>query len=323
MATAGAITPNPGYTPVAKQILQYPLSVDKFITVVPTDYAQDYWFENSNTQILDETGQASEEGEVQRIYMDKNKKYYTVDDRAFETIIPRRTQIAGQQQRTDEVQEAVVALSMLTRTRHEVRGSSFMKDDANYRSTGSDKLLLVGATDFTKWASASTGHPIDDIYTLLTRLGPFDPALSKLTIGFGIDAANRIATHDDVLEAIKYVRGGGRAGPDDLKLLFSKWYPVDEVVFLQPVLQGATGSAAKIWTADEVYVSVTQRDKPDKIKPTGAACFRQKVEGEEDVCVYVDDVREGAHGGKAVKVAVSETFKLIDNQWLGRLKDAV
>jgi hypothetical protein len=181
---------------------------------------------------------------------------------------------------------------------------------------------LTGGVDFAKFALPNTGDPIATIYTLITRLGPFDPALSKLTIACGVDAMNIIAQHDKVLDAIKYTKTGGRAGPDDLKMLFSKWYQVEEFLILQPVLQDAAGNESKIWTADEVYVTISQRGTPDKSKPTFSSCFRQRIDG-DDVVVYTDEVREGAHGGTAVKVAVSETFKLIDKQYGARLIDAV
>ena len=318
-----AITPNAGYTPVAKEILQYPLATDKLISLVPTNYAQDYWFERSNAKVLKATGQAGEEGAVQRINRSTQKHVYTVDDRAFETIVPRRVEIAAQQQNYSDIQEAVVDMSMLTRTRHEKRGALFLSTDANYRSSGTNKLLLVGTTDFTKWTSPSVGTPIDDIYTVITRLGPFDPSISKITIAFGIDAANRVATHDTVLEAIKYTQTGGRAGPEDIKKLLSKWYMIDEVIFLQPVMQDPDGTEERIWPSDEVFITVTKRGTPDKMKPTFAACFRQRVEGGDDVSVYIDEVREGAHGGTAVKVALSETFESIDKQYGARLKDCL
>lgn len=318
MSTAKALTPNPGYTPVAKEILQYPLAADKLISLVPTDYAQDYWFEKSVVAVLDDSGQASEEGAVQRIYRDKTKQLYTVDDRAFETVVPRRTEKAAQQQGFSDIQEAVVDLSMLTRTRHEKRAALHLQTAANYAAN----KLLTGTIDFTKWALPNTGDPSEVIYRLITALGPFDPALSKLTIALGVDAMNVVAQHDKVTEAIKYTMMGGRAGPKDLQMLFSKWYPVEEVLILQPVLQDATGNESKIWTADEVYVTITQRGTPDKSKPTFSSCFRQRIDG-DDVVVYTDEVREGAHGGTAVKVAVSETFKLIDKQYGARLIDAV
>ncbi len=320
---AKALTPNPGYTPVAKEVLQFPLAADKLISLIPVASGQDYWFERNNAKIINATGQAGEEGQVQRITRTASKRTYTVDDRAFETVVPKRVGIAADQQGGNEVQEAVVDMSMLTRTRHEKRASLFLADDTKYRTTGSAPLLLTGTTDFVKWTSAALGTPIDDVYRLITNMGPFDPALSKITIAFGIQAANRVATHNTVLEAIKYSKTGGRASQEDLKVLFSKWYPVEEVIFLQSIIQDADGTSASIWAEDEVYISITQKGTPDKIKPTATACFRQKIDGNDDVVVYTDEVREGAHGGTAVRVAVSETFELIDNQYHGRLKDAL
>lgn len=319
---ANGLSPNPGYTPVAKEIIGFPLRVDQLITLIKTPYSSDYWFEKGNTQIRDLTGQAGEKGAVQKVERSKGKVVYQVEDRAFETFVPRRTEQAAQQQSTSDVQDAVVDLSMLTRTRHEAMGAALLTTDSIYKVDAGQELLWIGTTNFTKWALPSTGHPITDIYYVLMRLGAFDPAMSKLSIGIGTLAMAVLAEHTDVLDAIKYSRVGGRAGPEDLKVLFNKWVPVDDIFILQATVEDYYGNSTPIWPTDEIFIMITQRDTPSKSKPTGAACIRQEVDGEE-IPVYTGPSNEGAHGGTYVKVAMSEVFKVINNRLMGRLKDAV
>lgn len=324
IGNATVLSPNPGYTPVAKEVLQYPLQVDKLISLIPTPYAQDYYFEKGNTQVRDHSGQAGEQGAVQRIERNKGRVVYNVEDRAFDTVVPRRTEQSAQQQGYSDIQEAVEDLTMLTRTRHEKLGSLVMSTDANYIAAGANQNLLVGVTDFVKWALPNTGDPIATIYTLLMRLAPFDPALAQCRIGIGTAAMEILAQHDKTLEAVKYVRGGGRVGPEDLKIILNKWVPVEEVFILQAQTEDYYGNPSQIWAADELFVSVTQKGEPKKNKSTAVACFRQEIEGADDIAVYTaPTITEGAHGGTYVKVAMSEVFKVINNRLFGRLKDAV
>src|SRR5262245_13073706 len=103
---ANNVSPHPGYTPIASQIINYPLWADKLVSLVPVNYSKDYYFDKSAVEVLNDNNLASEEGEVVSIEREKNKVFYSVEDRGYKTFIGRRTEIAGNQQDFNEVQEA-------------------------------------------------------------------------------------------------------------------------------------------------------------------------------------------------------------------------
>ena len=184
----------------------------------------------------------------------------------------------------------------------ERRVSVALHNTANY-------LAANTAAAGNLWSSVANGTPVSDIQQMIRTVAPGMDGNSKLVMQIGIEAAQALSRHPEMLGL--RAGGGTKSGVvtmDEIVTAFDKldeiWVTDSEYV---TTMRGQTPTYAKIWDKAKVVLARVPKTEPRGVEGQSLLCarFRWTSPSQAPMSVYEFDEPNRGAGKGSVRVKAS------------------